>query len=195
MDQEILNQLLGAVLAIVLGVGVMVLYFWGTNTLLSWLLPDESSEGGTRANSTDEDGYAFSPADALVIVFGAVMLVAFYFMPWIQFDDRNDDAISLTGSELASVVLEVGDSENVTEGDATINVVETRLILDGEVSTYAFDRQRLNEVDATIDRTDGVTSLWPFIAMAAILSGIWGVIDRRRQRAVAMLHLHVGIFG
>ena len=39
-----MGHILNAALAIVLGVGVLVLYFYGSNRLLDWLLPNYDEE-------------------------------------------------------------------------------------------------------------------------------------------------------
>ncbi|MGJ3239129.1 MAG: carbohydrate ABC transporter permease [Anaerolineae bacterium] len=77
-----MQQILSAIVAIVVGVGAMVLYFWGTNWLLDRLLPDRVDPDGIIRESRETAREAIRP---WLFVFPAIALLGLYLVyPAIQ---------------------------------------------------------------------------------------------------------------
>lgn len=87
-----MQQILGALIAIVVGVGVTVLYFWGTNKLIDIIFADEEGPDGTVKKSNETTREAIRPwlfiAPAVIILFLYLVYPAIQTV-WLSFGDSD----------------------------------------------------------------------------------------------------------
>lgn len=87
-----MQQILTALIAIVVGVGATVLYFWGSNFLIDTIFADEAGPNGTVKKSKETTREAIRPwlflAPALIILFMYLVYPAIQTV-WLSFGDTN----------------------------------------------------------------------------------------------------------
>ena len=90
---------LQAVVAIVGGVGALVLYFWGTNAVLDWIYRDRFDEGGRLIHSSEKIREAIRPW--LFVV--PAMLILFIYLVFPAFNTLDLSFRNEAGREFVNV--------------------------------------------------------------------------------------------
>jgi alpha-glucoside transport system permease protein len=111
-----MEQLTSGILAILLGVGGMALYYFGANFILDRVFADQPP--------------SFSVADFLALLSAAVILVAYLWMPWVSEtrpvvsnEVTEETVVSYTGSGLLSATFDEGAQNAATVAKTAISLV------------------------------------------------------------------------
>jgi alpha-glucoside transport system permease protein len=124
-----MEQLLNAALAIVVGVGAMVFYFWGSNALLDLIFKDNIAPDGTVTSSKEGIREAIRPW--LFVAPALIILATFLVFPAIQtlflsFGD-SDGNIALYRPVYPDIVNDLGVGLNAELTADRLNVVQQRM--------------------------------------------------------------------
>jgi len=124
-----MEQILSAIFAIIVGVGSMALYFYGTNYLLDMLLPDRAEANGTVLESREKQREAIRP---WLFIGPAVLLLGLYLIYpavqtlWLSFGNA-DGEVRLTRPVYPEIVDDLSGRFGAALSGAEAEQVETRL--------------------------------------------------------------------
>lgn len=184
------KQIINALGAIILGVGVLAAYFYGTNRLLDWLIPNYDDKK-IETKPTPTGFFArFSLPDILVLVFGVILAITFFVTPWVSIKTDHGN-IHLKGGQFVSLRPE----KFLQPGETEIIEIADILGMETDAVQALSNDDTLKKVITLSRNVKTINGMFQLVILGTILTGAWGIIDRSRQRIAGFIALHLSLFG